>query len=120
MLSYLTGQKSHQVVLEQLYDLLVLSESDDEYLSRCLTIGNVFYNELQYDSAWKYLNIVFDESTRIGPKKQAAEWLIDICRAQGKDNEILEFANFLVPFANQEENKSELKSKLTESYKIYI
>lgn len=120
MLSYHTGQNPHQAVLKQLHDLLVLSESDDEYLSRCLTIGNVFYIESQYDSAWKYLNTVFDESTKNGLKKQAADWLIDICRAQGKDNEILEYANFLTPFANQEENKSELKSKLTELYRIYI
>lgn len=118
MLSFETDKNS-QVVLEQLHDLLALSDSNREYLSRCLCIGEVYYRESEFDSAWIYLTKVFDETTRINAKKQAAEWLIEICKVQDKDDEILEYAGFLAPFANQEENKSELKSKLTELYKIY-
>lgn len=117
MLSYDTDKNPH--VLKQLHNLLALSESNREYLSRCLCIGEVYYRESQFDSAWIYLNIVFHESIRINPKKQAAEWLIEICKIQGKNDEILEYASFLAPFANQEENNSELKSQLTELYKIY-
>jgi len=118
MLSFETDKNS-QVVLEQLHDLLALSDSNREYLSRCLCIGEVYYRESEFDSAWIYLTKVFDETTRINAKKQAAEWLIEICKVQDKDDEILEYAGFLAPFANQEENKSELKSQLTELYKTY-
>ena len=118
ILSYGIGE-APQKTLEQLRRLLCQTENEQEYLARCLNIGEFFYYEKEYDSAWIYLNKVFNESIRINPKKQAAEWLIDICKIQGKDDEILEYASFLAPFANQEENKSELKSQLTELYKTY-
>ena len=118
MLSYHIS-KDPQSALMKLHGLLILSENNREYLSRCLTIGEVFYTELQYDSAWKYLTKVFNESLRINPQKQAAEWLINICKAQGRDDETLEYAGFLASFANQEENKSEVKSQLAELYKTY-
>ena len=117
LLFYHTG-KNPQMVLKQLRVLLSLSESNTEYLSRCLVIGDVFYNESQFDSAWRYLNKVFNESTRIGSRKQAAEWLAEICKLQGMNHE--KYADFLVPFANQEENKSRWKSQLTELYSLYI
>jgi tetratricopeptide (TPR) repeat protein len=116
LLSYRTG-KNPQLVMEQLHGLLIQSESDGEYLSRCLTIGNVFYDEQQFDSALTYLNKVFDESTRIGSRKQAAEWLVEICKSQGKSYE--PYADFLVPFANQEENNSGIKSQITKQYNEY-
>lgn len=62
---------------------------------------------------------MFDETTRTNAKKQAAEWLIDICNTQGKNDETINYASFLAPFANQEENKSEVKSQLMELYKTY-
>ena len=115
-LSYALGANT-QLVLEQLHTLLIQSENSTEYLSRCLSIGGVFYMEQQFDSAWKYLNTVFNESPMVGSKKQAAEWLVDICKARGQDDDLLTYAGYLAPFANLEEYKSELKSQLTETYK---
>ncbi len=60
---------------------------------------------------------MFRESSGIGAKRQTAEWLIAICKAQGNEKEILEYSDFLVPFANQEPNESAIKSQLTELYK---
>ena len=118
MLSYNQGENP-VAVLERLQALLVLSENSNEYLSRCLTVGYLLYKEQQFDSAWVYLNTVFNESTTIDLKKQAAEWLVDICKAKGRDEELLVCASFLAPFANQEENNGEKKSKLTELYKTH-
>jgi hypothetical protein len=47
-------------------------------------------------------------------RKQAAEWLVEICEAQGREADAIEYATFLVPFANLNENQSFLKSQLTE------
>ena len=52
-------------------------------------------------------------------KRQAAEWLLEICKRQGIEDKILEYASFLAPFANLEENQSEVKSQLTELYNAY-
>ena len=102
--------------LNQLYSILSQSESKQEYASRCLTIGEIYYHEKEFDSAWLYLNNVFNLSQIIGAKKQAAEWLVEICKAQDKMWDMHKYAEFLVPFANQEENNSGLKSQLTELY----
>lgn len=111
-------QKETLESLKQLYSMLALAESEQEYFSRCLIVGEIFFYEQQFDSAWKYLTKVFDESLVINSKKQAAEWLVEICKYRGNSSE--QFTAFLVPFANQEENKSEIKSQLTELYSAYI
>ena len=105
--------------LIRLHYLINQANSEAEYLLRCFNIGGVFCQEKQLDSAWYYLNKVYNNTQRIALKKQAAEWLVEICRTQGRDDEILEYAGYLVPFANQEENQSEIKSQLTELYNSY-
>jgi hypothetical protein len=112
-------EKEPNIAVNRLHQLLALSDSKKEYLSRCLTIGEIFFHEIQYDSAFVYLNEVYNYSESIDSKKQAAEWLVEICKEQGRDSEMLEYADFLVPFANQEENQSVVKSQLTELYKTY-
>ena len=107
------------VSILELRQIVSLAQDKRESLARCLVLGEVFYNERQLDSAWYYLNKVFKESSSVGSKKQAAEWLIEICKIQGRDDGILEYAEFLVPFANQEENQSAIKTQLTELYKSF-
>ncbi|MBQ8959008.1 MAG: hypothetical protein IJ057_11030 [Bacteroidales bacterium] len=112
-MSYQTD-KDANTALHRFYQLLALSNSDKEYHSRCLSIGDIFFHESQLDSAFKYLSVVFNDSESRDTKKQAAEWLVKICKVQGKDSEAYEFAEFLVPFANLNENNSHLKSWLAE------
>ena len=118
---YLEYEISNQAdtAIKALSYYLSVSNSLEEYLVRASVIGEIFYHERQFDSAWVYLSKVFEESKRPGLKKQAAEWLVEICKAQGRSEDILEYADFLVPFANQEENQSEIKSQLTELYKAF-
>jgi hypothetical protein len=118
-LSYKKGG-SPSTSLKTLKEIATKAESDKEFFSRCMNIGEVFYHENLIDSAWVYLSRVFHESQNINSKKQAAEWLVAICKAQDKSSEILEYADFLVPFANQEENQGFVKSQLTEQYKNYV
>ncbi len=115
-LSYNT-QKQPTAVLKQLHFLLAKSESVPEQLSRCLTIGDVYYHEQQYDSARNYLTKVFEESCSPGSKKQAAEWLVDIGKSQGINTE--SYVEFLLPFATHEENQSTVKSQLDEMYDAF-
>ena len=102
-----------------MHRILSEAENDKEFLSRCLTIGEIYYHEQLFDSAWHYLNKVYQETIDVSCKKQAAEWLLEICKARGRDSEILEYATFLAPFANQEENQSAIKSHLTELFNVF-
>jgi hypothetical protein len=63
---------------------------------------------------------VFDDSLDTEAKKQAAEWLAEICKNQGKYDELPKYANFLIPFATQNEDSSTVKSELTKSYGTFI
>lgn len=120
-LAYLSYKKdkTFQYSVNHLYRLLLGAESEKEYLARCLIIGDIYYLEKQLDSAYVYLNQVFHHSQSVGARKQAAEWLIDICKTQSRDSEILEYATFLAPFANQNENQGHLKSQLTKMFHDY-
>ena len=118
-LSYISRKDSEEP-MKQLRQLLALADNDREYSARCLTIGEIYYHEKQYDSAMVYLDKVFHDSQSVEAKKQAAEWLVEICKAQGKEMEIFEYANFLVPFANMGENQSHLKSQLTMLHLNYV
>ena len=106
--------KTMKIALCQLHNLINQSQSKKESLSRYAIIGDIFYQEKQFDSAAFYLSKVFHNSQSVDSKKQAAEWLVEICKAQGKDFEAHEYADFLVPFANLNENNSHLKSQLAE------
>jgi len=117
-LSYKTNKQTDYAII-QMHRLLSEAENDKEFLSRCLTIGEIYYHEQLFDSAWHYLNKVYQETIDVSCKKQAAEWLLEICKARGRDSEILEYATFLAPFANQEENQSAIKSHLTELFNVF-
>ncbi|MBR5082623.1 MAG: hypothetical protein IKX35_09320 [Bacteroidales bacterium] len=94
-LSYKMGV-SPSFLTNQLHGLLVDAKSNQEYASRCLTIGEIYYHERQFDSAWYYLNIAYNQTINVPTKKQAAEWLVEIGEAHGKNKEASEFAMFLV------------------------
>ena len=120
--AYLKYKKDSQLAestIVQLHQLLLKSANEIEKTARCQYIGEVYYHERQYDSAWYYLDLVFRHSLNIESKKQAAEWLVHICKAEDRFSEIIEYTDFIVPFVNQEENRSEIKSQLTELYKNY-
>jgi len=113
ILKYKSGE-SFETPLSQLKKMLSLSQSENENMARCSSIGEIYYLEKQFDSALIYLNQVFRESQNEELKKQNAELLVDVLKTQGRDMDILEYAEFLVPFANLNENQSYLKSELTE------
>ena len=121
-LSYMEYKKDSMqadATIQQLKKLLLQSENNTERLARCAFIGELYYHEKLFDSAWHYLNMVYCETSSIDTKKQAAERLAEICKAKGRISEMHEYAEFLVPFANQEENKSEKKSQLTQLFNAF-
>ena len=110
---YKKGLMAAPDVISRLHTLLEASDSDKEYYARCLTIGSIFISEHLYDSAWPYLIQVFNGNTSVVSKRQSAEWLVQVCKKTGKETESVVYADYLVPFANREENKSTVKTRLT-------
>ena len=118
VLSYKMGDFPEKSI-ELLHSIIAQADSHKEYYSRCMSIGEIYYNQSRFDSAWYYLKKVYDHTHSIASKKQAAEWLVEIAKIQSRNTESFEFADFLVPFANKEENQSAMKSQLTELYKSH-
>ena len=112
-LEYKKNPNQADKALYQIKQLLLKSESPEESLARRAVLGEIFYHEMMYDSAWVYLNMVFHASSNKESKKQSAEWLVEICKIQGKSYEIAEIVSFLVPYANINENQGYQKSQLT-------
>ena len=119
-LGYKRDKNKAKEVITSLYHLLSVSGSPEESILRYSCIGEVLYDEKELDSALIVWSKVFQESSNIGLKKQAAERLVKICKAQQINEGVLEYAEFLVPFANWEENQGFVKSQLTEQYKNYV
>ena len=97
----------------QLQSLLSKSENENEYLSRALCVGSILYSEEMYDSAWYYLNIVYQNTNNINVKKQTAVWLTEICKKQGRDSEASAYTDLLVSFSDISEQQSLQQSRLT-------
>lgn len=108
-----------EATIKQLNTLCLLSESVQELCSRYGMIGEIYYRTRKYDSALAYLDTVFCLSQNIALKKQSAEWLAEICRVQGDETGFIHYSAFLIPFTNQEENQSKIKTRLTELYNAY-
>ncbi len=116
-LSYEMGG-SPTVAIERLSELLSRSVTAKEYYARCLVIGEILFQEQQYDSAQFYLDKVYLETESTKAKSQAAEWLAIIREHKGLDPG--EYAAYLVPLANQEPNQSETKSLLAEQFGTHL
>ena len=117
-LSYKKGESS-EISLNLMHKLLDMAESDKEYFSRCLTTGEIFYNETQFDSAWFYYCKVFNCTQSLDSKKLAAERLADIGKTLGLDLTITEYTGYLAQFATVSEKQGTLNSVLMEFYRQY-
>ena len=102
--------------LFQLKHLLSKSETAIEFTARSLAIGEIYLLEKNLDSAELYLNKVYGISDDVSIKKQAAEWLVEIHKEKGESEEAQPYAEYLVPFANLNENQGFIKSYLVDAY----
>ena len=69
--------------LAVLYRLSSMAESDDELMSRYLVIGNIYYRENQFDSAYTYLRTVYENMTDRDSRMLSAEMLREMALAKG-------------------------------------
>ena len=117
-LSYKKGEsmESSLIVMRHIIDM---ANSDKEYYSRCLTIGEIFYHAAQFDSAWPYYNKVFNYTQSEDSKKLAAERLAEISKVVECRSNSTEYSNYLARFATISERQSALNSTLVELYRQY-
>ena len=96
-------------VINDLKRLAVLSADDDELTTRLLTIGNVLFDEKQYDSSLVYLEAAFERKEDVTSKMMAAEKLAILYQQKGDSLKAQGYVSFLAGFTMSEiERKAEV------------
>ena len=107
-------------LIEGLKQLVELSADDEEKKTRLLTLGNILFEEKQYDSSRVYLETVFEQQEDITSKIMAAEYLCNIYQIEGDSIKAQKYASFLVGYTMSEIEKKIVASKVNEMFKDYL
>ena len=112
LLSY---KKDHQPEksVAVLHRLAYLAVSERERLARYLAIGDIYYYEGQFDSAWFYLKQVYDNTSAPDSKMLAAERLQEISIKNGDTLKTKEYALARSQYVTVKDEDGKLHSTLT-------
>ncbi len=111
---------SSDSIIKELKHIISISADKYERLTRLLTLGNVLFEEKQYDSSRVYLETVFEQQEDITSKIMAAENLCNICQKEGDSAKAQKYASFLANFILMEIEKKTDASKVNELFKNYL
>ena len=100
--------------------LVALSEDEDERMTRLLILGNILFENKQYDSSRVYLETVYEQQEDLESKMIAAENLRDIYQIKGDSIKAQKYASFLAGFTMSEIEKKKDVSKINEMFKNYL
>ena len=106
--------------LKELKKVMGSVVDEDEALTRRFTIGNIYYEEAEFDSALLYLELVFEHKSDILMRIQAAELLHAIYDSMDNRSKEEYYMRFLAQNkAMESDNKAEV-SRLNDVYKNYM
>ena len=106
-------EKSLEKALSIMYRLASMAMESKELLARYLFIGDIYYYEKQFDSAWVYLKYVFDNTQSFDSKLLAAERLREISMYNGDTIEAKEYALIRSQYATLKDEDGKLHSALS-------
>ena len=115
---YQVGLGIEQTVNE-IKQLLVLSDNNNELLTRYLIIGGIYSEEGIYDSALRYLEPVFENKDDKISQILAANYLRCIYDSIGDQAKLNECTRFLADYKKPEGENKALVSKLEAMFKNY-
>ena len=120
--SLLCYQLTHQFEkpLERLKQMAVMAENQDEKLTRYLVIGDIYFEEKQYDSAQHYLKMVFDNKNDAIAQLQVAEFLRIIYDSIDDKEQSDQYIRFLAKHKPMEHETDAKISYLSELFKNYL
>lgn len=106
--------------LNDIRRLFVLSNNNNELLTRYMTIGAIYSEEGIYDSALRYLEPVFENKDDKISQIQAANYLRFIYDSIGDQEKSNECTRFLADFKKTEGENKAMVSKLEDLFKEYM
>ena len=120
LFDYYNSDYSSDSIINGLKQLVALSTDEGEKTTRSLTLGNLLFEEKQYDSSRVYLETVFEQQEDITSKIIAAQNLCNIYQMEGDSVKAQKYASFLVGFTMSEMVKKADVSKVNEIFKDYL
>ena len=118
--AYYNMHYSSDSVVKSLKHIVALSADEEEKTTRLLTLGNILFEDKQYDSSRVYLETVFEQQEDITSKMIAAERLSSIYQMEGDSIKAQKYASFLVGLTMSEIEKKTEASKENEMFKDYL
>ena len=118
--AYYNMHYSSDSVIKSLKHLVALSADEEEKTTRLLTLGNILFEDKQYDSSRVYLETVFEQQEDNTSKLMAAEKLSSIYQMKGDSIKAQKYTSFLAGFTMSEIEKKKDVSKINEMFKDYL
>ncbi len=118
--AYYNKYYSSDSVIRSLKHLVALSADEEEKTTRLLTLGNILFEDRQYDSSRVYFEAVFEKQEDNTSKLIAAENLSNIYQMKGDSIKAQKYASFLASFTIMEIEKKTNASKVNEMFKDYL
>ena len=119
LLDYYSGEDP-DIALDSLKLMANKADNYDEKLTRYLTIGYIYYEEIRYDSALIYLEKVYNDNDDLLSKMQAAEYLREIYRNQGDTITSNRLSKVLADNTMKEYNQKAKTSNVNELYQQHL
>ena len=120
LFDYYNSNYNSDSIINGLKQLVALSIDEGEKTTRSLTLGNLLFEEKQYDSSRVYLETVFEQKEDITSKIIAAQNLCNIYQMEGDSIKAQKYASFLVGLTMSEMVKKADVSKVNEMFKDYL
>ena len=119
LLSY---QLTHQAEssIQRLKQMILMTEDQNERLVRYLVIGDIYFEERQYDSAQLYLKSVFENTDDAVTQMQAAEYLRILYDSLGEKEESGYYIHYLAMHKPMEHDTDAKISNLSGLFRNYL
>jgi predicted negative regulator of RcsB-dependent stress response len=106
--------------LNSLKSMVAQAESETERITRYETIGDIYHNAGQFDSAKVYLETVFDFAKDATGQKLAAKALHDIAISEGDTLIANQYAQFLIEDVSAAAESQKRVSQLNELFQQHL
>ena len=106
--------------LNSLKSMVAQAESETERITRYETIGDIYHNARQFDSAKVYLETVFDFAKDATGQKLAAKALHDIAISEGDTLKANQYAQFLIEDVAAAAESQKRVSQLNELFQQHL
>ena len=100
--------------------MAVQTTDEEEKLNRYLTIGCIYSEEVQFDSALVYLTPVFEDMEDAARQKIAARYLYEIFQNQGDTVKAAQFSMYITGNTTSEGESNKQVSQLNELFQQHL